>query len=234
MPCRTTQDEQVIVKSSDKTWCTGGGNGNPLHYSCLENPMDSMKRQKCMTMEDEPPRSEGVQYTTGEEQRAVTNSSRKNEEAGPKWKWYSVVDVSGGESKVWCCKEQYCIGTWRVRYMNQDKLDVVKQEMARVNINILGISELKWMRISSVQSLSNVQRFETPWTAACQALLSITNSQSLLKLMSIGSVMLSHSLILCHPFSFCPQSFPASGSFPMSRLFTSGGHCPEAEALIRS
>ena len=62
----------------------------------------------------------------------------------PKQKPYPVVDVSGGESKVQCCKEQYCIGTWNLRSMNQRKLEMVKQEMARVNINILGISELKW------------------------------------------------------------------------------------------
>ena len=62
----------------------------------------------------------------------------------PKQKQYPVVDVTGDRSKIRCCKEQYCIGTWNVRSMNQGKLDVVKQEMARVNIEILGISELKW------------------------------------------------------------------------------------------
>ena len=62
----------------------------------------------------------------------------------PKQKQYPVVDVTGDRSKVRCCKEQYCIGTWNVRSMNQGKLEVVKQEMARVNVNILGISELKW------------------------------------------------------------------------------------------
>ena len=72
------------------------------------------------------------------------NSSRKNEEMEPKRKEYPAVDVTGDRSKVRCCKGQYCIGTWNVRPMNQGKLDVVKQEMARVNINILGISELKW------------------------------------------------------------------------------------------
>ena len=66
-----------------KMWSTGEGNGKPLQYSYLENPMNSMKRQKDMTLEDELPRSVSVQYTTGEERR---NSSRKNEEAGPKWK----------------------------------------------------------------------------------------------------------------------------------------------------
>ena len=88
--------------------------------------------------------------------------SRKNEGIEPKQKEYPAVDVTGDRSKVQCCKQQYCIGTWNVRSKNQGKLEVVKEEMARVNINILGISELKWMRISSVQSLSNVQRFETP------------------------------------------------------------------------
>ena len=70
--------------------------------------------------------------------------------------------------------------------------------------------------------LSHVQLFGTPWTAALQAPLSFTTSQSLLKFMSIESLMLSNLLSLCHPFSFCLQSFPASGSFPMSQLFTSG------------
>ena len=87
---------------------------------------------------------EGIQYATGEKPRAVTNSSRKKEAARPKQKLCLVVDVSGGESKVCSCEEQYCVGTWNIRSMNQSKLDVVKQEMARVNTDILGISELKW------------------------------------------------------------------------------------------
>ena len=93
-----------------------------------------------MTVKDELASLVGAQHATGEDQR---NSSRKNEEAWPKRKQHPVMDVSGGESKVWCCKEQYCIGTCNVRSMNQGKLEVVKQEMARVNINTLGISELK-------------------------------------------------------------------------------------------
>ena len=76
MPCRATQDGRVMVESSDKTWSTGEGNGKPLQYSCLENPMNSMKRQKDMTWKDEPPRLIGVQYATGEEWR---NNSGKNE-----------------------------------------------------------------------------------------------------------------------------------------------------------
>ena len=94
-----------------------------------------------MTLKDELPRSVGAQYATGEEWR---NSSRKNEETEPKQKQHSVVDLTGDGSIVQCCKEHYCIRTWNVRSMNQGKLEVVKQEMARVNINILGISELKW------------------------------------------------------------------------------------------
>ena len=103
--------------------------------------MNSMKRQKDMILKDELPRSVDAQYATGEEWR---NSSRKNEEMEAKQKQPPVVDVTGDGSKVQCCKEQYCIGTWNVRSMNQGKLEVVKQEMARVNTDILGISELKW------------------------------------------------------------------------------------------
>ena len=65
------------------------------------------------------------------------------------------MDVSGGESQVQCCKEQYCIGTWNDRSMNQGKLDVVKQEMARVNISILGTSELKWTGMGEFNSVDH-------------------------------------------------------------------------------
>ena len=103
--------------------------------------MNSMKSQKDKTLKDELPRSVGAQYITADQWR---NNSRKNEETKPKWKQHPVVDVTGAGSKVQCCKEQYCIETWNVRSMNQGKLKVAKQEMARVNIDILGISELKW------------------------------------------------------------------------------------------
>ena len=76
MLCRATQDGQVMVESSDKMWSTGGGNGKSLQYSCLENPMNSMKRQKDMVLKDELPRSVGAQYATGDQWR---NNSRKNE-----------------------------------------------------------------------------------------------------------------------------------------------------------
>ena len=97
--------------SRDKTWSMGKGNGKPLQYSCLENPRSRMKRQKDMTPEDELPRSVGVQCAAGEEQR---NSSRKQAKAemmlscGCVWWW-----------KYWCCKEQYCIETRNVRFVNQ-------------------------------------------------------------------------------------------------------------------
>ena len=119
---------------------TGDGNGKPLQYSCLDNPMSSMKRQKDRTLKDELPRWAGTQYATGDQWR---NNSRRNEETEPKQKQHPVVDVSGDGSEIRCCKEKYCIGTWNIRSVNQGKLEVVKEEMARVNINILGISELK-------------------------------------------------------------------------------------------
>ena len=127
---------RVMGESSDKMCPTGEGNGKPLQYSCLENPMNSIKRQKVRALKDELPRSVGVQYTPGGQWR---NISIKNEGMKPKQKQYPVVDVTGDRSKVQCCKEQYCIGTWNVRSMNQGKLEMVKQEMTRVNVDILGI-----------------------------------------------------------------------------------------------
>ena len=97
MPCRATQDGRVMVESSDKTWSTGEGNGRPLQYSCLENPMNSMKRQKDRTLKDELPRLVGAQYATGDQWRT---NSRKNEETEPKQKQHKVVDVTGDGSKV--------------------------------------------------------------------------------------------------------------------------------------
>ena len=111
--------------------------------------MNSMKRQKDRTLKDELPRSVGAQNATGEEWK---NNSRKNEEMEPKQKQHPGVDVTGDVSKIQCCKEQYCIGTWNVRSMNQSKLEEIKQEIARVNINILGINELKWPGIGEFNS----------------------------------------------------------------------------------
>ena len=110
-----------------------------------------MKRQKDRTLKDELPRLVDAQYTTGYQWR---NNSRKNKEMKSKQKQHSVVDVTGDGSKVQCCKEQYCMETWNVRSMNEVKLEVVKQEMARMNINILGISEIKWTGLKNLTQMA--------------------------------------------------------------------------------
>ena len=91
-----------MVESSDTTRSAGEGNNKPLQYFCLENPMNSMKRQKDRTLKDELPRLVGARYATGDQWR---NNSRKNEETEPKQKQHPVVDVTGDGSKVWCCKD---------------------------------------------------------------------------------------------------------------------------------
>ena len=97
MPYRSTQDGQVMVERSDRMWSTGEGNGKPLQYSCLENPMNSMKRQNDRIQKGELPRLVGAQYATGDHWR---NNSRKNEGIEPKKEQYPVVDVIGDRSKV--------------------------------------------------------------------------------------------------------------------------------------
>ena len=111
--------------------------------------MNTMKRQKDRTLKDELPRSVFAQYATGDQWR---NNYRENEWTEPKQKQHPFVDVTRDGSKVRCYKEQYCIGTWNVRCMNQGKLEVVKQEMARMNIGILGISKLKWTGMGEFNS----------------------------------------------------------------------------------
>ena len=158
-----------------------------------------------MILKDEFTRSVGAQYATGEKWR---NNSRKNEQTEPKQKQHPVVDVSGGENKIQCCKEQYFIETWNVRSMNQDKLEVVKQEMTRANIDILGISELKWTGFQ----FSSVSQVCQTLCDACKTFLSITTSRSLLKLMPIVLVIPSIHLILCLPV-FLPSVFPSIRAF---------------------
>ena len=123
------------------------------HFSILatKNPMNSMKRQKDRTLKDELPRSVGTQNVTGDQWR---NRSRKNEEMEPKQKQHPFVNGTGDRSKVQFYKEQYCIRTWNVRSMNQGKLKVVKQEMSSVNVNILGISELKWPELVNLTQMT--------------------------------------------------------------------------------
>ena len=92
-----TQDRRAMVERSDRLWSMGEGNGKPLHYSCLENPMNSMKRQNGRILKQELPRSLGAQYATGDQWR---NNSRKNEGMEPKQKQYPAMDMTGGRSKV--------------------------------------------------------------------------------------------------------------------------------------
>ena len=111
--------------------------------------MNSMKRQNDRILKEELHWLVGVQHATGDQWR---NNSRKNEGMEPKQKEHPAVDVTGDRSKVRCYKEQYCLGTWNIRSMSQGKLEVVKQEMARVNVDILGISELKWTGMGEFNS----------------------------------------------------------------------------------
>ena len=97
MPCRATRDRWVMVESSDKMWPTGEGNGKPLQYNCLENPMNSIKRKKDRTLKDELPRWVGAKFATGDQWRT---NSRKNEGMEPKQKHHPVVAVTGDGSKV--------------------------------------------------------------------------------------------------------------------------------------
>ena len=115
--------------------------------------MNSIKRQNDRLLKEELPRSVGAQYATGDQRR---NNSRKNKAMEPKQKQYPDVDVTGDRSKVWCYQEQYCIGTCNVTSMNQGKLEVVKQEMTRVNTDILGISKLKWVNLTQMTIISTI------------------------------------------------------------------------------
>ena len=108
MPCGAAQDGRVTVERSGRMWSPGEGNGKPLQDSCLENPMNSMRRQNDRTLKEKLPRSVGAQHATGDQWR---NNSRKNEGMEPKQKQYPAADVTGDRSKVRCYKEQYCIGT---------------------------------------------------------------------------------------------------------------------------
>ena len=126
----------------DLTVCGPLEKGMANHFSilALRTPCTVWNGKNNKTLKDELPRLVGAQCTTGDQWR---NNSRKNEEMEPKQKQYPAVDMTGDRSKIQCCKEQYCTGTWNVRSMNQGKLEVVKQGMTRVNVNILGISKLK-------------------------------------------------------------------------------------------
>ena len=153
----------------------------------------------------------------------------------PKWKRHSVLDVSGDESKIRCSKAQYCIGTWNVRSMNQGKLDVVKKEMERVNIDILWISKLKWTEwtnliqmtiISTTVQFSHSVVSNSLWPHGlqhtrppCPAPTPGVYSNSC-PLSQWCHLPISSSVI---PFSSHLQSSPTSGSFQTNQLFASGG-----------
>ena len=125
------------------------GMANLFSILALRTPWTIQQVKKDMTLKYELPKSVGTQYVTGEEHRY---SSRKNEGAEPKRKQRPLMDVTGDGSKVRCYKEQYCIRTQNVRSMSQSKLEVVKQEMATVNVDILRIRELKWSRMGKFNS----------------------------------------------------------------------------------
>ena len=133
------------------------GMANHFSILALGTPWKVWKGKNIL--KDELLRSVGAQCATGGQWR---NNSRKNEQMEPKQKQQPVLDVTGDGSKVRCCKEQYCIGTWNVRSMNQGKLEVVKQEKARVNINILGTSELKWTGMGGMD-LTEVEDIKKRW-----------------------------------------------------------------------
>ena len=132
-----------------KMWSTGKGNGKPLHYSCFENPMNGTKRQKDRTLKDEFPRSVGAWLATGNQWR---NDFRKNEEMEQKQKQHPVVNVTGDGSKVWCCKEQYCIGTWMLDPWIKTNWKWSNKEMARGSIDNLGSNGLKWTETGEFNS----------------------------------------------------------------------------------
>ena len=125
--------------SKERQWPLEKGMLNHFSILALRTPWTVWKVKK-RTLKDELTRSVGLQYTTRDQ---WGNNSKQNEETGPKQKQHPVVNVTDDVSKVWCYKKQYCIGTWNVRSMNQRKLEVVKQKMSIVNIDILGVSKLK-------------------------------------------------------------------------------------------
>ena len=163
-----------MVERSDRMWSTGEGNDKALQYSCLENLMNSMKRQNDRILEEELPRSVGAQYATGDQWR---NNSTKNEGMEPKQKQCPVVGVTGDRSKVRCCKEQYCIGTWNVRSLNQGKLEVVKQEI---------LNGLPWKQTDIILSFLRLHPSTAFWTL-------LTASWEYLQTNPMHSVLISAS-----------------------------------------
>ena len=146
MPCRATQDRWVMVESSDKMWSSRGGNVKSLRYSCLENPMNSMRRQKDTALEDETPRLVDVYYATGKSGEIMKERVKQLVQCGNDTQfWLCLVEKTKSDAVKSLLFTEYLIGTWNVRSINVRS--IVKQEMARVNI-----SELKWMGMSEFNS----------------------------------------------------------------------------------
>ena len=138
MPCGATQDRQAWWRGLTECGPLEKGIANHFSILALRTPWTVWKSKMIGYLKGNSPGQRcPICY-----RRSGRNNSRKNEGMEPKQKQYPVLDVIGDRSKVWCCKEQYCIGTWNVRSMNQGKLEVVKQETA--GVDILGISRLKW------------------------------------------------------------------------------------------
>ena len=185
----------------------GEDNGKPLQYLCLEIRMNSMKRQKDLTLKHELLTLVGAQYSTGNQWRY---NSRKNEETEPKQRQHPVVDVTGDGSRVRCCKEQYCIGTWNVRSMNQGKLEVIKQ-MARVNIHILGISELRWTGMGGFNSDNHYIYYSGQESLRRNGVAIIVNKESKMQYLAAISKMTEWSLFVSkanHSISWLSKSVP--------------------------
>ena len=149
MPCRAPKMNRTWWRILTKRCPLVKRMANHFSILALRTPWTVWKGKKIRTLKEEFPRSVGAQYATGDQWR---NNSTKNEEMEPRQKQHPVVDGTGDRSKVQCCKEEYCIGTWNVSSMIQGKLEIVKQELARVNMDILGINELKWTAMGEFNS----------------------------------------------------------------------------------
>ena len=146
MPYRATQYRQVMVESSDKARSTGEGNGKPLQYSCLEKQYEKTKR--IWHQKISPLSWQVSNMLLGKSGEIAPERLKKLGQSGNNGQLWRV----SSESNIRCCKEQYFIGTWNLRSMNQHKLDMVKEETERVNINILGISQVKWTGMGKFNS----------------------------------------------------------------------------------
>ena len=179
-----TRDGQVMMERSDRMWSSVEGNGKPLQYSCLENPMNNKKRQNDRILKEKLPRSVGAQYATGDQWR---NNSRKNEGMEPKQKEYTAVDVTGDRSKVRCCKEQYCMTNLASILKRRDitlltKVRLVKAIVFPVVMNgceSCPVKKAEYRRIDAFELWCWRRVLSVPWTSR-------RSNQSILKEISPG------------------------------------------------